>query len=150
MSAINLPLALWAMAVLVADCAARRIPNLLSVGGALVAIGYLAMFHATPLGISWQSAVVGCVLGGVLGMPAYLARWLGGGDVKLLLAVGLLLGWRGLLASFAIAGLVSALAIIGLAVMARYGWLAVPARKRWLPFGAAVASGMLVTIGLGI
>lgn len=148
MGAASLPLALWALAVLAADLAARRIPNLLSVGGALAAALWLAVFQQTPLGVGWQSALAGCALGLLLGLPAYLARWLGGGDAKLLLALGLLLGWRGLLASFAVAGLLSAAAIVGLALAARYGLA--PARKRWLPFGAALAAGMLVTIGFGI
>ncbi|MEO7987689.1 MAG: prepilin peptidase [Gemmatimonadales bacterium] len=66
------------------DLRSRRIPNALSVGGLA-----LALILRLPLG--WGNVVDG-LLGGGLGLalafPIFLAGGLGGGDVKLLAAVG--------------------------------------------------------------
>jgi prepilin peptidase CpaA len=57
--------------------------------------------------VSWQSAVIGFVLGMASLMPFYLLRMLGAGDVKLFGVVGLFLGYEVLISvlmSTAIAG----------------------------------------------
>jgi prepilin peptidase CpaA len=73
----------------VIDLRTRRVPNGLT--GAAAAIGVaMALTGAGRVGI------VGAVLGGVIGLmlmlPGYLWGATGGGDVKLLAAVGTLLG----------------------------------------------------------
>lgn len=99
------------------------------------------------LGAEWQSAVLTACLSLVLTVPAYLAGWLGAGDVKLLFAIGLLAGWKIALFSFVVAGLIAGLAAIAFLILTRYfGWSV--SRKRWLPFGAALSLGLLLAIGI--
>ena len=93
------------------DLRTRRVPNVLT--GATAAVGAaLALTGAGRIGIT--AAMVGCVIGLVAMLPGYLFGATGGGDVKLLAALGTLLGpERVLFATFvmAIGGGVIALAI---------------------------------------
>lgn len=139
---------LWSLLVLTSDLTARRIPNFLSIGAALFAAIFLVVSGMTVLGANWQAALVGMALGLLLTLPAYLARWLGAGDVKLVVAIGLLDGWQGVVASFAVAGLLAGMVAVAWMTLERYGGSPMPTTRRWLPFGAALAVGMLVKIGL--
>ena len=82
-----------ALAVALAACATdlrvRRIPNVLTLGAALVAFGYhlMAGGWAGLLG-----SLGGWGVGLVLFLPLFALRGLGGGDVKLLAALGAWLG----------------------------------------------------------
>jgi len=73
----------------VIDLRTRRVPNGLT--GAAAAIGVAMALTGTG-----RVGIVGAVLGGVIGLtlmlPGYLWGATGGGDVKLLAAVGTLLG----------------------------------------------------------
>ncbi len=138
--------AAWSLAVCLSDLNARRIPNILSFGAMLLATGFLLATGHAVLGADWQSAVLAACLGLVLTVPAYLAGWLGAGDVKLLFAIGLLAGWKITLFSFVIAGLISGSAAIAYLILTRNTGLSV-SRKRWLPFGAALSLGLLLAIG---
>ena len=73
----------------VVDLRTRRIPNLLT--GTMAAAGLgLAAFGLG--GISVGAAVLGCLIGLVLMLPGHLLGATGAGDVKLMAAVGSLLG----------------------------------------------------------
>jgi prepilin peptidase CpaA len=73
----------------VVDLRTRRIPNLLT--GTMVGAGLgLAAFGLG--GISVGAAVLGCVIGLVLMLPGFALGATGAGDVKLMAAVGSLLG----------------------------------------------------------
>lgn len=137
----------WGMTVLVADVSTRRIPNLLSIGAAGLALAYLIVNGEAVLGAAWLSVLLGAGLALGLTLPAYLVGQLGAGDVKLLFAIGLLGGWQVALASFAVAGLVAAAAIAGWLVMVRYRGYVQPS-KRFFPFGAMLALGLLVALEL--
>ncbi len=137
----------WTIAACLSDLKTRRIPNILSFGAMLLATGYLLTTGHAVLGAAWQSAVLAAGLGLALTVPAYLAGWLGGGDVKLLFAIGLLAGWEITLSSFVIASLIAGLAAIVYLTLTRYFDLPV-SRKRWLPFGAALSVGLLLAIGM--
>jgi prepilin peptidase CpaA len=100
------------------DLTTRRIPNLLTLGAALVAI----VFHASTGGVSsLLAAVGGWLLGIALFFPFFALKGLGGGDVKLLGAFG---AWLGPLAVFHV-GLYSAMAggVLGLLVALRAGYV---------------------------
>lgn len=142
-----LPVIAWGVAVLATDLAARRIPNLYSIGGALLGLAFLAVTGESMLGASWHSVLYGAGLALALTLPGYLARWLGAGDVKLLFAIGLLGGWQVVLVSFVVAALFGGVVACGSLMLARYAAYPMPTGK-WLPFGAALAVGLLVAIGL--
>lgn len=142
-----LPVIAWGLVVLVTDIAARRIPNLYSLGAAVVGLVYLAYNGEAVLGGNWQAVLLGAGLALLLTLPGYMARWLGAGDVKLLFAIALLGGWQAVLISFMVAGLLGGLLAWSALFLQRYTGRPLP-ENRWLPFGAALALGLLVTIGL--
>ena len=102
-----LPLTVVAAAGITAaaiDLRTRRVPNVLTAGIALVGLAIAAM-GLGRVGI-WL-ALAGCLVGLALMLPGYLIGAMGGGDVKLLAAVGTLLGPGATLRAFvasAIAG----------------------------------------------
>src|SRR4029079_6556305 len=82
------PLVLVGVAAVI-DIRTRRIPNLLTFGGAASAFVYFVIMHGfSGLG---QSAA-GWAVGLALFMPIFLLGGMGAGDVKLLGAVGAWLG----------------------------------------------------------
>jgi prepilin peptidase CpaA len=99
--------ALVAIAVGITACAtdlhSRRIPNLLTFGAALLAI----VFHGAIGGLDGLTiAALGWVVGVALFLPFFLLGGMGGGDVKLLAALGAWLGpgdavWLAVYASLA-------------------------------------------------
>lgn len=97
----------WAAAA--TDLRTRRIPNLLSVTGAL--LGLLAFVELRGVAGIGQS-LAGLGLGMGLMLPGYLLRSTGAGDVKLMGAVGAVLGWERVLLAFV--GTMLAGAAIGL------------------------------------
>ena len=85
------PLAASAVALTacLTDLRSRRIPNLLTFGGAVAAL----VFHLITGGLSalgWAAA--GWGVGLLLFLPIFALRGIGGGDVKLLAALGAWLG----------------------------------------------------------
>ncbi|HEY8355059.1 MAG TPA: prepilin peptidase [Methylophilaceae bacterium] len=137
----------WSLTVCLTDLKTKRIPNALTFGAMLFGIGVLLVTGQTALGADWQSALLAAGIGLMLTAPAWFAGWLGGGDVKLLLAIGLLSGWHLTLFSFIVAGLLSGVAVVLSLLLSRYFALAMP-QKRWLPFGAALSAGLLLAMGV--
>jgi prepilin peptidase CpaA len=87
----------------ITDIRTRRIPNVLTFGAAVAAV----LFHGFQAGApGLQSAVTGWVAGTALFLPFFLLGGMGGGDVKLLAALGAWLGpgdalWLAIYASLA-------------------------------------------------
>lgn len=73
----------------VTDLRSRRIPNVLTFGAAAGAFGFHLADTGLP-GIGWSA--LGWVTGLALFLPFFLLRGIGGGDVKLLAAIGAWLG----------------------------------------------------------
>ena len=73
----------------VIDLYTRRVPNLLTIGIAVVGVA-MAATHVS--GVSVTGAFAGFALGLLLMLPGHLIGATGAGDVKLLAAVGTLLG----------------------------------------------------------
>src|SRR5580765_109479 len=108
----NLFVTLTAVVGCLHDLRNRRIPNYLTFGSAALAIVYAA---ATGGWAGLGVALAGWAVGIVLFIPFFLLRGMGGGDVKLLAALGAWVGPASLLSiTFytAIVGGVMALVII--------------------------------------
>lgn len=102
----------------VIDVRVRRVPNLLTASLA----GAGLMLAASGLGqVDVAAALVGCLLGVALMLPAHVLGATGAGDVKLLAAAGTLLGPTGTLWAFVLTTIAGgALAVV---VAARRGRL---------------------------
>ncbi len=148
-------------AAVVIDVRTRRIPNWLT--ASLAAAG-LGMAFAGG-GVSPRQAALGLIAGLLLMMPSHLIGATGAGDVKLMAAVGSLLGPGLVLRAFlftAVAG-----GVLALAVAARRGRLAdtlhgtaqlvtaradgrqtieAPHRANRFAYGPAIAIGTLVSM----
>ena len=133
-------LAMTLIAAALEDALRFRISNLAC---ALVFVAALAAMGLHGLSWSlWQNALV-CLAILTVGTMAFAAGWLGGGDIKLLAAIGLWLDLRsalGLIAAVFIAGGLVALAYI---LVRRI----VPSRRKLdrrhsrVPYGLAIVAG---------
>jgi len=124
--------ALLGLAASVEDLRTRRIPNWLTLGGAVAGILCAASTGWRGLGV----ALAGAAVGFLLMLPLNLCGALGGGDVKLMAAFGTLLGPAGIL-SAAVFGAVAG-AIWALAARLR--------GARAIPYAPAIAAGVWVSL----
>jgi prepilin peptidase CpaA len=143
------------------DLRTRRIPNLLTGSAAGLAI-LLSLVHGVEQPVS--SALLGLLIGGSLMLPGYLWGGTGGGDVKLLAAVGAFLG-PGLVArTFVYSAVAGGVLAIGVALSrgrlgatvrgalrvivapgeARQNVPADPARR--FAYGPAIAAGTMLAV----
>ena len=96
---INSILLAFVCACCVVDVRTRRIPNALSGSALLVGVGLNAWFHGAAA-LAWIVAGAGLML--VLLLPAFALGGIGGGDVKMMAAIGALIGPRLLLSSLCV------------------------------------------------
>jgi prepilin peptidase CpaA len=167
-------LLLSAVLVGVVGCAAltdirtRRIPNQLTASALLVALVLRAVLGGSPL----LAGLLGAGLALVAVLPLFAMRGIGGGDAKLLIAVGACLGPQGLLV--ACVGTAVAGGIMSLAAAVRRGvilpvllntgslagWMLTLGRRGErttlvspgavsVPYGVAIALGTAVALYLG-
>jgi prepilin peptidase CpaA len=141
------------------DLTTRRIPNWVTVPGMLLGVGLHALQGFGPL----AGALLGVAFAFLVGLPFFIGGLVGGGDAKLLMAVGGFFGpaefvWAAL--AIAIAG-----GVLGLVEAARQGvlrsvlsscgrlllgWVSfgpragftlAPRRPLAMPYGVAIAAG---------
>src|SRR5688572_2486300 len=118
--------ALLALACL-SDLRTRRIPNALTFSAAACGL----LFHLITGGSTAAAwSLGGCLLGAALFFPMFALRGMGGGDVKLLAAVGAWLGPG----QVAIAALATSIAggVLGLVVAVVYGYLRTALSNLWM------------------
>lgn len=101
------------------DLSARRIPNALTFGGALLAL----IFHAAVDGLGGAgTAAAGWAIGAAIFFPVFALGGMGAGDVKLVAALG---AWLGPLGAIHVAvGSALVGGVIGVLVSLRAGYLA--------------------------
>jgi prepilin peptidase CpaA len=95
------------------DLRTRRVPNALT-GACAIAGVIVAGIGAGRVGLA--ASIVGGLIGLVLMLPGYLFGGTGGGDVKLLAAIGTFLGPRATLNAFIAAAIAGGLIALGLAI----------------------------------
>jgi prepilin peptidase CpaA len=158
-------LAAGSLVATIVDIRTRRIPNVLTAAMAAAGLG-LAATGSSPVTLS--SALIGLLLGGVLMMPGHLFGATGAGDVKLMAAVGAIVGPSTVITAFlftAIAGGVLAVGVAArrqrlAATLAGTGRLiAGPARARQdvrsatearrFAYGPAIAIGSILAVLAG-
>jgi prepilin peptidase CpaA len=145
MEAVHVVVLVMVGVAAVIDVRTRRIPNLLTFGGAAAALAYHT-WAAGPSGL--LTAVEGWAAGVALFLPMFLLRGLGAGDVKLLGAVGAWLGpiaalWCGAYSVFA-GG------VMALVVGALHGYLGRAFRNLWGLVGFWRAAGVQPMPGLTV
>lgn len=125
-----------------------RISNLTCL--AVVILGFVAALVHGLSGGMWQNLAVFAALL-VLGTVAFSTNALGGGDVKLLAAVGLWVDFRGALwltsAVFVAGGVLALLFIVGRRLIGRND--KADRRKRRIPYGIAIVAGTLAFAIMG-
>jgi prepilin peptidase CpaA len=110
--AIEVVLAALVLAGALYDLRWRRIPNWLVLAGAILGIGLNSFLFELP---GLRSALLGLGLAFLVYFPLYLLRAMGAGDVKLMMAIGSLVGpgnWFRIFILSALAG-----GVIGIAVV---------------------------------
>ena len=134
---MGIALALLLLAASACDLKTRRIPNGLAAAGLLAGLAGHAYLGGLP-GVLWSLAGIAAALPLLL---LYAARAFGAGDVKLLLAVGALMGPSFLL--WTLFGAVCTAGLLALASVVRRGrfTLPPPSKARRMPFAPAVALG---------
>ena len=139
-------LALTLVAAAVEDALRLRISNVTCAAvlvTALVAMG----LHGFSSSL-WQNAVV-CIGILVIGMPIFAAGWLGGGDVKLLAAIGLWLDFRAatglVVAVLMLGGLLALAFIVGRRIVRRENRARQHDAK--MPYGLAIVAGAFFILG---
>ena len=106
-----------AFAACITDLRARRVPNVLTLGAAGAAVAFHA---ASPGGSGLMFALGGWAVGLLLFLPLFVLRGIGGGDVKLLAALGAWLGPSLVLWVAAFAAIAGG--VFALIVSARHGY----------------------------
>jgi prepilin peptidase CpaA len=153
-------LAAGVMVATVVDLRTRRIPNVLT---ASMAAAGLALALAGVSGISLGAAALGCMLGLALMLPGHVLGATGAGDVKLMAAVGALVGSGVIVKAFlftAIAGGILAVVVaisrkrLSATLVETVGMLATPldapraiqsaGRSRRFAYAPAIATGSLL------
>lgn len=156
-------LAVWFLACAFFDFTQRRLPNVLTLGIYIPAFAVLLVSQQTAVfQMPVMAAVYGWLLALVLTLPAYVFRWLGAGDVKMLTGLGMLTGWQFMLTNFVLAGFLSGLVVL----LWLFSQRLVPyfnlhlAKRHWqlpavpvltgkkLPFGGFIAIGGLGLLSL--
>ena len=97
------------------DVRYRRIPNWISVGGSAVGVA-LNAFLGPPM-FGWAFALKGLALGFGAYFVLYLLHAMGAGDVKMMAAVGSLVGWEDWIGIFILTAILGGIAAICLATM---------------------------------
>jgi Flp pilus assembly protein protease CpaA len=149
MSIAEMFVIVWCLSVGLTDLYIRRIPNSLLIAAYLAALFSLLITGQALLGAHWQSVAIGAGVSLLLTLPAYAARLLGAGDVKLILAMAFIGGWQLMLSAFVIASILAIIFVIAHFIFTRFSSRQ-SKPNRWIPFGAALSAGLLSVIGVVI
>lgn len=152
-------LTLLMLAAFYLDATRYIIPNWLNV---MVILLYVVFVPTSPMPIDWLSGIYAFILVFLVGFPVFFFRLMGGGDVKLLIALALWCGLNETLAEFVIyTGLLGgALSVALLAVRPFVAWLGAKSSKdiripkvltygQDIPYGLAITTAFLIVLWNG-
>ena len=155
----------WAAAIAWTDWRERRIPNLLSLGAWGFGAAVLMFSGRSLLGAEPSSALLAAAGALLVTLPGYLTRRLGAGDVKFLVATGLLSSWPLTLICFTVG--TSLGAAVGLVSQRRQqlflmlprplqnpdsrlaSWAARTPPAKHIPLGTCLSVGLVVALAVG-
>ncbi|MGJ7608886.1 A24 family peptidase [Variovorax sp. LT1R20] len=112
---------IWLLPVIVYDFYQRRVPNWLVLTGAALALTTLSLGQQ-PVGVGWFDALAGAVLGFGFLLLFYAFNLMGAGDVKFAGALGLWVGWQGLVPIWIGATLLAGMHGVLWLVLQRWPW----------------------------
>ena len=98
------------------DLRVRRIPNWISLSGIILGLGFNAYFDEIP---GAKASILGLLLALGLYLPLYLLKGMGAGDVKLMAAIGAVVGPGNWLNIFVFTALLGGIASLVLVLMRR-------------------------------
>jgi len=117
-----LPLILQVILILVAGVAAindirfRRIPNWLTLTGLVLGVGTnVFLFEWAGL----RESLMGLAVAFIVYFPLYLLRGMGAGDVKLMAAIGCIVGWKNWIGIFFLTAILGGLAAVAVLLARR-------------------------------
>lgn len=161
----------WCAVLCGYDMRVRRLPNVLTLGGAMFFLLVQYVLHGTP---GLVAAFAAASVAGLFLLVPWRMRAAGGGDVKMMFAAGAAVGWAGLLDLLiltSLAGVVMAFALLSAGVVSsarmshwmqslfnpRYdrkaGAATLPSREDErvrMPFSMAIAIGMMTALWVGV
>lgn len=146
------------------DLWSRRIPNLLVLAGLFTGF-FIAVLTAGLEGLTF--ALMGAAAGFSLLLLPYLLGGMGGGDVKLMMALGAILGPISIFWVFIYACLVGGLMALAVIIISRRWQVIVanrlmqfgivipypqrfPAPNQAIPYGVAIAAGVVIFLLQGV
>jgi Flp pilus assembly protein protease CpaA len=109
----------------------RKIPNALILSGLLMTLGFRFYYHSPD----WITLALGGGAGLLVYLPFFWKGVMGAGDVKLMMVVGLFLGWSGVFMSALMAALLG-----GFLVLPAYSFF----KKKTVPYGLVITLGVIV------
>jgi prepilin peptidase CpaA len=131
--------ALWALILAGSDLRRRRLPNVLTLGALAFGLLWMLWSGITWLGGPWWTGLMGLAAAFFALLPSYAVKKLAAGDVKFMMAVGVLAGASPLLGIYLLAALFT-LPVILLEYLLR-GQVQ---RKTPFGFGIGVASALVL------
>lgn len=154
----------WAVVITYFDVRYHRIPNALSLGAWVFGACLLISREASLLASPPQDALLAAAFGALVTLPAYAFKKLGAGDVKMLVAIGLLTSLPVTIACFVVAALLGVAIVMGWVMLDRWGvflvrrdapasdtfnaWLRIPLKERKMPYGALFSVGLAASLWL--
>ena len=98
------------------------------------------------LGFNWQNLLISGIIGGSFFLIQFVlsrGRWIGGGDIRLGLLIGLILGWPNILVAIFLAYLVGAIISVFLVVVSKKKW------ESKIPLGIFLSVATIITLFWG-
>ena len=135
-------LILFCVPVIYFDLRNRTIPNAITYAGILIGLGLLIFTRQDQ----FLEYAMGLIVGFGLFYIMHLFGWVGGGDVKLMAMIGILMGWPFLaqaLVYIALAGAAVAAVMAVVLLIQRK-----PLRGATIPYGTAIVAGTYYTLWL--